>query len=277
MLSEKALLANLSISQWTGKKNDKRANSTVETSYMTSGKVGQYSKNLLPDSNELRTIQNIAQSIRSFFYQQTLPWFSDGSRIIASQNYMDFTSEFRSKKKEFDDAVSVFIQRYPALKEEAKAKLGNLYDDADYPDVAALPYAFDCSVSYLPIPEVGDFRVDILDSEKEEFLKRMQDTESKAMQDCWTRLYDIVNKAAEKLRNPDAQFRDSLIENIMEVCSLLPKLNISDDSKLEEMRKEVEQIVANIVPDNIRGNKMIREAASEQLSDIMSKMSAFMG
>jgi hypothetical protein len=236
-LTNKALLANLKISQWTGRKYDKRANDTVHTSHNTQGKVGNYTKKLLPGAKELEEVRRIADSIRKFFYEQSLPWYSDGSRIVAAQNYLDFTNEFRKHKADFDAAVAEFLRRYILLKNEAKDRLGDLYKETEYPHFEYLKNAFACDVTFFPIPDVSDFRVDILDAEKDQFLKNIAQVEADAARECWDRLYKVVNKAAERIADPKAILRDSLLENVQEICTLLPKLNVTDDPNLETLRQ----------------------------------------
>jgi hypothetical protein len=276
-ITTKALIVSLRISQWTGRKLDKDATETVETEYKTEKQVGNYTKKLLPSAAELKAIERCASGIRQYFAEQTLPWCMDGSRILAAQNYMAFTAQYRILKAEFDAAVSTFIRKYPDLKAQAWSQLGKMFNDDEYPTQSRLETAFSCEVTFMPVPDVGDFRVQILDSEKEAFMQRMREVENDAMRDCWNRLYDVVAKATYKLRDPNAIFRDSLIENIHEVCALLPRLNISDDPKLEEMRIKVEGIVAKMQPDTVRENAHARNEAVDKLSDITSKMSAFMG
>lgn len=276
-ITQKALIVSLRISQWTGRKLDKDATDTVESEYRTDKRVGNYTKKLLPGASELENIQRLASSIRQFFYEQTLPWCSDGSRILAAQNYMDFTEQFRKLKADFDAATEVFLGQYESLKWDARMKLGDLYREDEYPTRVRLQTAFNCEVAFMPVPDVGDFRVQILDSEKEVFLKQMRDVEQMAMKECWQRLYDVAYKAASKLRDPNAIFRDSLIENITETCALLPKLNISDSPELERMRTEVEGLVAKMQPDIVRHSPVARNAAVESLDEITLKMSAYMG
>jgi len=275
-LSQKALLANLHIAQWAARKLDKKATSTVEATHTTRGKVGQYTKKLLPNAKELEEVVRAAGAARSFFYEQTLPWFADGSRIISSKNYMDFTSAFRSKKADFDSAKEKFLAEYPRLKEEARAKLGDLFNENDYPSATALEHTFSCEISFMPVPDVKDFRVEILDSEKNAFEKRMKDVEKTAMDDIWHRLHDVVSKAASRLAEADPIFRDSLIGNISDLCQLLPKLNVMDDPKLETMRQELEKVVANIVPENCRASSHARKDAASNLAKLTDKMSVFM-
>lgn len=277
MLKEKALIVSINISQWTGRKFDKRATSTVETTHLTRGKVGQYTKKLLPGAKELEEIQRQAGIIRSFFYTQTLPWFSDGSRILSSVNYLPFVHEFNRLKGEYQKTVDRFLTEYPRLRAEAQANLGDLFSDTDYPSEARLRELFNCQAHYMPIPDVADFRIDIGTAEQENFVKRIQEAESEAMRDCWARLHEVITTATEKLKDPTAIFRDTLIENITSICSLLPKLNFTGDAQLESIRQEVEKTVSGIEPQELRNSKLARSVAVQQLSEIESKMSAIMG
>ncbi len=276
-ISNKALIVSLSISQWAGRKTDKTANTTIETTYATDKRVGNYTKKLLPGADELENIQKQASVIRQFYYKNTVPWCTDGSRMLKSTNYLEFASVFGALKAEFDLAVQAFIGQYPALREAAKARLGMLFNDSDYPTTAKLHNLFDCSVQFMPVPDVGDFRVEILDSEKEAFLKTMADIEVNAVRDCWERLHDVVSKAVSRLQDPEAHFRDSLIENIKETCALLPKLNITDSAELESMRSTVESTLASVTAQTLRDNLTVRGNVSKQLTDITGAMSAFMG
>lgn len=276
-ISSKALLVNMRISQWIGRRIDKRATSTVETTHLTDSRVGNYTKKLLPGAKELDNIQRLAGAARVFFYSQTLPWCADGSRIISSKNYLDFVNAFRSKKTEFDQAVESFLTQYPMLKEEAKAKLGDLFTENDYPSEMYLRQSFNCDITFMPVPDIGDFRVELSSQERDAFIQSMKDVEKTALQDCYKRLHEVVSKAATKLNDPDAVFRDSLINNIRDICTLMPKLNITDDTQLDGMRIDIEKIINSVSPDAVREIGTTRYNVAKQLSDITSKMSSFMG
>ena len=175
MLANKALIVSLKISQWGARKFDRNATTTVESSFATSGKVGNYTKKLLPGAKELEDIQRLSNNLRTFFHEQSLPWLSDGSRILSSKNYLDFTAQFRVKKQEFEQAVSQFLLQYPVLRERSKILLGSLFKETDYPSEQYLKKAFACKIAFMPVPNIDDFRVQILDEEKEVFLSKMKD------------------------------------------------------------------------------------------------------
>ena len=277
MLSQKAILVYLTISQWTGRKLDKRATGHVEHDFKTDGKVGNYTKKLLPGARELEAIAAQAGAIRKFFYDQTLPWLADGTRILSSKNYIQFTQDYRARKNAFDASVEAFLTEYPKLRDAARAKLGELFSENEYPSAAHLRTAFQCDIAFLPLPDAADFRTEMLDSEKDAFLAKMREVEANATRECWTRLHDVCQKAIAKLAQPDAIFRDSLIQNISDICGLLPRLNVTDDPALENARQAVEKLAASISPDVCRDNATERQDAAAKLREITDKMGAFMG
>ena len=276
-ISNKALIVNLRISQWTGRKLDRKATSSVEQNFTTDGKVGNYTKKLLPNCRELDAVSRQVSVMRNFFYEQTLPWYSDGSRIISSKAYLDFVNEFSKLRGKYEQAVAAFLSNYPRLRSNAAASLGALFNAADYPEVEYLSKAFACEIAFFPVPDVSDFRTEVLDSEKEVFLKAIRETEAAATRECWTRLHKVISKATERLGQPEAIFRDSLIENITDLCALLPKLNVMEDSSLETMRQEVERAVRSTSAAQCRASESARKKTADSLNDIMSRMSGLVG
>lgn len=275
-LSQKALLISLNVSQWTGRRLDRTATHTVETSHATDGHVGNYHKRLLPGCDALTAIQKHVGLIRTFYYAETLPWLADGSRILASQNYLLFTERLKPLIDQFDALVAQLIAEYPVEVQRAQNRLGTLFNPSEYPSPAMLRTYFAISTTFFPVPDASDFRVQILDSERATFESRMADAERAALTDCYARLQDVIAKAIARLSSPDAIFRDSLIENIREVCDVLPRLDFSNDPKLADFRARTESAISGLTADTLRNSETQRTKAAQNLAQIMSGMGALM-
>jgi hypothetical protein len=65
-LSSSALIVNLSLSVWTGRKLDKRVSEEVDQQNSTKTRAGNYHKNLLAGSSKLGEITKIANAIRGW-------------------------------------------------------------------------------------------------------------------------------------------------------------------------------------------------------------------
>lgn len=279
-LVDRALLVQLNISQWTARKYDRKATQDVAINFNTTTSAGRYNKSLLPMNDYLDRVHKKTTLIRTKFYQNTSPWGIEGTFMLSSKNYLPFTNEFRKEKGEWQYLVDDFLNNYKDLKDNAKRFLNDLYNETDYPPQDVLAKKFSMDLAIFPVPST-DFRVAIGDEELAEIQKdverRVMDAQNHAMQDLWDRLYKQVEHMTEKLSDPKAIFRDSMVENARELCSLLPRLNFTDDPNLENLRQQVEANIARHHPDALRNDPDLRQDTAAEAKAIMEKMKTFMG
>ena len=279
-LSDRALLVQLTISQWTARKYDKKATQEVATTFNTSKDAGRYNKSLLPMNDYLDRVHKKTTHIREKFYKNTLPWGMEGTMMLPTTNYLAFMNEFRKEKNEWLTLVNDFKSNYLQLKDDAKRVLGQLYADADYPTESEVGNKFKIDMAVFPVPST-DFRCQIASDElsriQQDVEARVADAQATAMKEVWTRLYDRVKHMAEKLADPKSIFRDTLVENLQEQCTMLSRLNFMDDPNLEALRQQVEGTLASHHPDALRNDPDLRRDTAAEAKAIMDKMSVFMG
>jgi hypothetical protein len=282
-LSDRALLVQFNVSQWTARKFDKKTTQEVATRHGVNANVGRYNKSLLPANDYLSMVHQKAGYIRNKFYENTLPWGIEGTQILPTANYLNFVSEFRKEKAEWQTLVNLFTSNYAALKLDAKQSLGPMYREEDYPSEKDIAAKFKMDMAVFPVPTT-DFRVSIGDEEltriQQDVERRVQDASASAMKDVWQRLYDRVAHLTDrlvKIDDPKARFHETTIEHLRDLCELLPRLNFSDDPHLEEMRQEVEGKLAGITKDAVLGNDTFRASKIDEAKAIMDKMAVFMG
>jgi hypothetical protein len=135
----------------------------------------------------------------------------------------------------------------------------------------------------MPVP-ANDFRVTLANEEltqlEAEWEARKLAAQRDAMKDVWNRLYEQVVRINERLANvPDESkkdFRGTIIETALDTCSMLTRLNFTDDPNLEAMRSALEGKLAGVDVDTLRNNRAVRKDVADTTKDIMSKMSVFM-
>lgn len=278
-LSDRALLVQLSISQWTARKYDKRVTQQALTMNYASSDAGRFNKSLLPANDYLDMVHAKSAAIRQDFYTNTLPWGMEGTQLLPSANYLNFMTKFRTAKAEWESVVSDFVHHYAPLKLQAKRALGDMYLDSDYPDEAHIRSKFKMDMAVFPVPST-DFRTELSSDEltrlQDDVSSRLKQAQAVATRDVWERLFARVEHIARQLSNPKGRIHDSLIDHARELCNLLPRLNINDDPNLETMRQEVEAKLASQHPDSLRANLTLRQDTAEQAQDIMDKMRVFM-
>jgi hypothetical protein len=278
-LSDRCLLVQLNVSQWTAKKYDKRASKEVTNAHGAATAAGRFNKSLLPMNDKLENIHKKTTLIRAKYYEATLPWGLDGTMMLPATNYLNFMSEFRKERGEWNALVQEFLDNYDQMKLDAQRILGSLYNHSDYPPVLELRHKFNMDMAVFPVPS-SDFRVSIGSEElsriQQDVERRVKDAEQAALKDVWNRLYDRVKHMADKLADPKAIFRDSMVENAREICALLPRLNFADDPNLEAMRQQVEATLLKH-PDALRNDPDLRQDTAAEAKKIMDAMGAFMG
>jgi hypothetical protein len=280
ILSDRALLVQLTISQWTARKYDRRVSQQVTQMNHASKDAGRFNKSLLPMNDYLDRVHSKSTLIRQDFYKNTLPWAMEGAQMLPSTNYLAFMTEFRKAKGEWEYLVSDFVAHYPQLKHDAAKALGDMYSDADYPADNEIAGRFRIDMAVFPVPST-DFRVSLSGDEmgriQRDIEQRLAQAQAEATKDVWRRLYERVEHIARQCGNPNGRIFDSMLEHAKDICSLLPRLNITDDPNLEAMRQEVEGKLASLNTEALRGSPEARQSAADEASAIADKMRAFMG
>ena len=72
-LTDKALLAQLNVSQWTARKYDKKVTQQIADQHNTIVEAGRYNKSLLPMNDFLANVHQKSTLIRKKYYANTLP------------------------------------------------------------------------------------------------------------------------------------------------------------------------------------------------------------
>lgn len=274
VLQEKAMLVNLSISAWTASKKDNKAGEAVKAQASASSKSGWFNKRLI-DPAALDKLNKIEGRARDLHYRMTLPWGDNGDRILPAPAYMDYMDAIRVIRGEHEQARGEFVRDYPALVQGARQMLGAMYDPKDYPDVGRVAERFEIRLGFNPVPDASDFRVDVGDEAVAEIRKSITESVEKRLQgatrECWIRLEEVVKRMATTLGDPEAVFRDSLVENIRVLLGVLPKLNITGDTKLSMVIQLCHSWLL-IDPTDLRKDKKLRLFTADKAAEILAEI-----
>ena len=278
-LATNALLVELNIGNWTARKNDKSVSEEVDLQKGTKTRAGNYNKNLFAGVKELEDIQKFVGMVRNWHYRNTIPWLDTGVRMLPMGQYIDYTAQMNTWASEFEGLKQAFLNKYDDLVTEMAFKLGSLFNRDEYPTRDQVDYKFYFRTNYFPLPQSGDFRVDIgnemLAELQENYTKHLNEKVNEAMGDVWSRLHETLKHLSERLEvgstGEKKIFRDSLIENAQELCGLLSKLNVTNDPKLEEARKDLEQALFGVSAKDLRDSIMVRHDVHTRVTDIIKK------
>jgi hypothetical protein len=278
MIQNSSVLVDLNLSVWTGRKMDKKTSDEVVAAKSARSKnAASVSKHLLAGNDTLTRIQKHAANIRNWHYEQTLPWSDGGSRLLPMKSFFDYKARLGEFEQEFDSMIEEFVREYPVLVSAAAFQLGDLFDRSEYPEVETIQDRFRFKYVFLPVPEMGDFRVDVGTEAKVElqaqYDKFYQTKLDDAMKDMWDRLHDSLSKLSERLDYSDdgvkKVFRDTLVTNALDVCSMLSNLNVTNDPKLEDARRKLEQTLSGIEATDLRESPALRNDVKTRVDNIL--------
>ena len=278
-LKDKAVLVRFSDRVWQGGMVDRKVSKEVEETHKAKINTGHYWKRLVPKA-AIRPRANAGNAARNFHISNTLPWMDGGTRILPVANFEAYMAGIRKLMSAAQKEEKKLFADYSAWIDEAKRSHGSLFNPDHYPTLAELKTKFGIDIDVLPLPNVSDWRVD-LSTEQVKTMKahaeeKMNDIHREGLVELYSRLDEMLEKANERLSDPEATFRDSLIKNIRELVELLPRMNISGDKHLEAIRKEVEEKISKTSPEDLRLDPAKRSKVAKASADIRKKMAAFM-
>lgn len=275
-----AMLVELKVSQWTGKKLDKAASEEVTTGNAAKRGIARVHKDIMGDCEELRAIHKFTGDVRTSHYNMTLPWSDSGLRILPTAAYFKYTEAMNAMQTEFYSLVDRFLDVYQWKISEAHAALGGLFNPDEYPSTQALRHKFALTVSFIPLPEAGDWRVDIgKEGNKqlqEHYAAYYKQSLTDAMGDVWTRLKEVLTRASDRLDYGDGQvkkvFRDTLVSNIMEIVDVMDVCNLTGDPVMRDSAQLLRDTLTGIDVVDLREDAALRRATKQRVDEVLKNL-----
>lgn len=277
-ITSSAVLVELNISVWTANRLDKAATTDLITrNGATVSDAAQVRKNLMAGTTLRKSIADYAAGCRLWHNTRTMPWSDKGPRILPTSLFLDYKAELNVRRDTFLQMVGEFRDKYPTLVQTAANYMGALHDPDDYPPVDEVMSKFGFKVVFSPVPESGDFRLDIPQQELEEmrqsydaaFEHRLAD----AMRTPWENLHKMLTGMSAKLTDSDddtkRRWHDTFLSNAQEMCAMLTHLNITKDPQLEAARRQLESALVGADIDNIKEDSGTRADLKAKLDNIL--------
>ena len=276
MITQKAMLAAVHISIWTATKHDRKVSRDVADRHGARERVGRYNKQLLMGAEKLEDLKTLAGQIRQHFYKITLPWSDEGFRLLPSHFLFDLTARMREFEAGFSSGVDQFLSVYPDYIREARAELGTLFRDSDYPSVDKLREKFNIKLEILPIPTGDDFRVSMSAEEQARIARdidaNVRGSLTRGTEDLWKRLREVVSHMVDRLREPESRFHASLVTNISDLVTLLPRLNVNQDPDLDRFAAQIRESLCNYTAQELKKHDVLRATTAAEAAGIVARM-----
>ena len=273
------MLVEMNISVWTAAIVDRKTTDKVTLDAHAVADAGKFRKNLMAGTSLRKDIADYAALCRTWHNGRTLPWSDKGVRLLPTSMFLDYKREADARVAYFNSKVTKFVEQYPDLMVTAQTSLGDLFDNANYPSAEDVASKFGFRMVFSPVPEVGDFRLDINNEElthlRSQYETAYTDRVGDAMKTTWNKLHSTLLTMSEKLTEPEGeetkQFRSTFVTNAQEMCQLLSHLNITKDPTLETARLALEKAINGVDVEDIRKDEIARSDLKTQVDSVLGQ------
>lgn len=291
-IAAQSFIAALNISVWEGRRKDKGIEEEVAASKgARSRRAASVYKALFVDCPALESIKALRGEARAYLNKHTKPWDDNGRRILPTGlYYSEVQAGMAQYAQRFDTLVGILVANWNNEISKQAFERGAMFDRNEYPDVSDVREKFAFSFDVEPMPMAGDFRVDVGNEALAELQRRYEakitERVNAAMADTWQRVRDQVEWVRERMaavleheegtdedgkkkRRP--KLYESMLDTGVELCGLLRDLNITGDSRLEEVRCDLERALTRVDIDSLKESKEMQSSLKSAMDAIVDK------
>ena len=151
-------------------------------------------------------------------------------------------------QSKWEDLARLCMREYEWEISNAQTKLGDFFHRDEYPSVSALTNKFSFRLSYIPLAD--DFRTDVGAEGNEQIKAHYQE------------YYSETKKV----------FRDTLVDNVIDMIDLMNVCNITNDAQMSEIAKQLDNALRGVTPDALRDDDYLRAETKRKVDDAIAQL-----
>lgn len=284
-LSDKVVLVKLTI---------RRAALTKRDAVLTANLQAQEKDNSLTvltklfkdKDSAINQIMSKYGEVYQYHKKHTLPYMDAGPRILPNDMYMEYTQEMKHRIAQVDNLLDTYMPMYDqlVLDDVMYRNSGHAAGRAnvsEYPSAEDFRLSMSAELRFQPMPDASHFLFDLSEDDVASFKRAEEEAAQAANADTVQRMLKpiqaLVTKLGEYQGLKGERFHNSLVENVIDGCTLARKLAISPTPELLADIAELEEAAQGYLKDveMIKGSANKRVEAKKKLQDVASKMAMF--
>ncbi len=246
------------------------------------GKFLGANKKLIDTSDAtFRQVTAIRTQATAYYKSVSLPFPEPGIRLIRQDSIKKIDSAMQVFRDELVVAVGQLEQHFAQLTQEARCRLGDLFDPSDYPASLDGTFAIEWSFPTVEAPEyLRRLNPTLYQQECQRVQAQFDDAVRMAETAFVEELSKLIEHLAERLTGAaDGQpriFRDSAIGNVDEFFHRFRSLNIGSNEQLDVLVNQAQQILAGVDPQSLRDRSDLRQSVATNLSSVQASLDGLM-
>jgi hypothetical protein len=240
------------------------------------------SKKLLDTAHPaFRAATAVKSQAVEYWKAQTLPYVEPGMRLIRRSDVPAFDVHMTSVRAELAEAVEQLTRHYDELVEQARERLGDLFDVGDYATNLDDLFAIEWDYPSCDPPEYL-LRVSpqLYYSECSRVQTRFDEAVRLAEQAFADELAQLISHLAERLSGDDngtpKVFRDTAVTNLLEFFDRFQHLNIRSDKDLDRLVADARRVISSVQPQDLRDHAAMRQHVANELTRVEASLDGWM-
>lgn len=240
------------------------------------------SKKLLDTSHPaFRVATTVRSQAVKYWKSNTLPYIEPGVRLLRRIDTQTFEVFMTSVQGELADAVQSLERHYGELIDQARDRLGELFDASDYEASLSDLFAIDWDYpSSSPPDYLLQLSPQLYQRECERMQARFEDSVAIAEQAFAEELSQLVGHLAERLNGqPDGSakvFRDSAVNNLVEFFDRFQRLNIRSNDQLDQLVEQARSVIGGNQAGALRTSGDLRQRVARDLTRIEASLDGWL-
>lgn len=234
------------------------------------------------DSAEYRKVRHCVSEMRAFLRTQSLPapTLRGGFHMIPLPLIEKVEEKLDGLRNDFFAYVDAFIAAYEnGLIDDARKRLGDLFDEDDYPTAAKLRGGFDVQTVYISLDVPGRLRTvsqALFEKERERASKRWKALEEEATAVLRAEMKSLVDKMVEQLGTTEngrkKSFRQSNVDKLTTFMENMEFRNVNDDAELAKLVNSATRLLNGVDVDSVKKDDTYRNAVRDSFNLVKTQL-----
>lgn len=275
VLREEFTALKLSFTWWgTRRSLSSEQKTQAAQSFQAQGDYLSASKKLIDTKNEeWKALTAQKGLIRKYWESVSLPYPEDGIRLVRIDNLESIIETLQDMREELGRRAAALDVVFWNLRERARYRLGDLFNESDYPYSVADSFNVSWDVVSVDLPDyLQTLNPRIFAEQSARVRERFNQAVELAETAFASELSKLVSHLVERISGGEdgkpKTFRDSAIDNFGEFFSRFRRLNIGSNQQIDDLVTECEQILRGRSADDLRNSSALRGVISSQLNSV---------
>ena len=225
-----------------------------------------------------KAVTAVRGQITAYWKGMTLPFPEPGMRLIRQNQIEDFNARMTELREDLEEALDQLDRQFLVIKAAAQQRLGELYNESDYPETLRGMFAVEWDFPSVEPPQyLRQLAPEIWQEQCARVSARFDEAVQMAEEAFTEELASLVSHITERLAGdgPGGKpkiFRDSAVTNLREFFDRFRSLNVRSSEQLDQLVDQAQDAVRGVVPQDLRDNSALRQQIAAQMTNVRESL-----